>query len=959
MKVSPKIICVIIIFLVIFHTKSNGQKNALPHSGTSWVGKLLRPVSCVKVHLPYDTIDLQRFRDSCAYYLNTDRNFEKHSHFTQIITQHLINLRLYNVAYVELRKQVAQSPVTEDSTNQLETTVKQAADLVLKNAPSDSIVGKINLLQGYIQQKQGRCYEANQTNWMGLSRLPISKYLTSWLTTSDNIAQNYITIGDYRMALNYSDKTADLLHKYYAETPDSSRVKTTHTKHLRNRGWAYLELGNTEEALKIFFAALDGADPSYQSDIYAFIARCYLVERKTDEAEYYANLSLRLELTLHPEEYPVDVKHILARCALQKGQLDRAKTLFLEELPFAKKIYSTFHPDCQKIYAYLVKIYTLQQRPDLAIEACQKTLRFYDETINDVENPASRKLKADYWLVELLYQKSRLLEGEFRKNGQREMLLAALNSVELAIDLQEQLFETFRDVSIKRQSVVDKRNLYQCGIEQALLLGNTAAAYLLTQRAKAAFLREKIAQIPNANHLPDSTLTEWQSLRNFLLLPDTSRTDRSLVVNAQIRLHFLEEQIRQFSPNFNQLIHAPMIMPVDSIMAQLPDNTTILEYFTGDTQIIIFALSKHGQQVFTVPADSILFQQIDQLRHHVVMNWDDHIQKSYIQNARYCYKALLEKPLATLRTERLWIIPDGVLHFIPFDALLTEDPVSGQLPWVLRQYTTGYAFSVMQFFPKNTVSNNQYMGWALQYSPETQALAMRGGQINGSNYGYLPKAYEEIVTSASLMSGRVFINEKANKASFLEQAPKAGIIHLVMHAVADSRQEGYLVFAPAVSKDSFEYETLPLSEIYRLNLKPQLAILSACSTADGVLMPGEGIESLGWGFQMAGARSVLMNQWSAEDNTSAAVVPAFLRYLKQGKGKDEALRQAKLDILNDPSFAALQAPVFWSGFMVSGSMETIEGDNTTGKNRFIAALCVFVFLVLLIRRFNRHKFFIQ
>lgn len=252
MKVSPKIICVIIIFLVIFHTKSNGQKNALPHSGTSWVGKLLRPVSCVKVHLPYDTIDLQRFRDSCAYYLNTDRNFEKHSHFTQIITQHLINLRLYNIAYVELRKQVALSPVTEDSTNQLETTVKQAADLVLKNALSDSIAGKINLLQGYIQQKQGRCYEANQTYWMGLRRLPISKYLMSWLTTSDNIAQNYITIGDYRMALNYSDKTADLLRKYYAETPDSSRVKTTHTKHLRNRGWAYLELGNTEESLKIF-----------------------------------------------------------------------------------------------------------------------------------------------------------------------------------------------------------------------------------------------------------------------------------------------------------------------------------------------------------------------------------------------------------------------------------------------------------------------------------------------------------------------------------------------------------------------------------------------------------------------------------------------------------------------------------------------------------------------------------
>jgi hypothetical protein len=145
MKVYPKIVCVIIVFLVILSTKSNGQKNELPHSGVSWVGKLLRPSSCIRVQLPYDTIDLQRFRDSCAYYLNTDLNFEKHSRFTQIITQYLVNVRLYNAAYIELRGQVAQYPTTEDSTKQLETTLKQAANLVLNNAPSDSIVGKINL----------------------------------------------------------------------------------------------------------------------------------------------------------------------------------------------------------------------------------------------------------------------------------------------------------------------------------------------------------------------------------------------------------------------------------------------------------------------------------------------------------------------------------------------------------------------------------------------------------------------------------------------------------------------------------------------------------------------------------------------------------------------------------------------------------------------------------------------
>src|SRR5207244_12950237 len=82
-------------------------------------------------------------------------------------------------------------------------------------------------------------------------------------------------------------------------------------------------------------------------------------------------------------------------------------------------------------------------------------------------------------------------------------------------------------------------------------------------------------------------------------------------------------------------------------------------------------------------------------------------------------------------------------------------------------------------------------------------------------------------------------------------------------------------------------------EIYsQLHLKAELVVLSACETGRGENVASEGIVGLTRALQYAGARSVLASLWKVADESTATLMVAFHRKLRQGLAKDEALRQA-------------------------------------------------------------------
>ncbi|HEX6043319.1 MAG TPA: CHAT domain-containing protein [Pyrinomonadaceae bacterium] len=119
---------------------------------------------------------------------------------------------------------------------------------------------------------------------------------------------------------------------------------------------------------------------------------------------------------------------------------------------------------------------------------------------------------------------------------------------------------------------------------------------------------------------------------------------------------------------------------------------------------------------------------------------------------------------------------------------------------------------------------------------------------------------------------------------------------------------------------------MPLNDIYSLDLSAQLTVLSACTTALGKDVNGEGVVGLTHGFISAGSKSVVASLWKVDDRATSSLMSKFYEsMLKEGLRPSAALRDAKLKMIKDNS-----APYYWAGFVFQGDYETrivVEGRS--------------------------------
>jgi CHAT domain-containing protein len=141
--------------------------------------------------------------------------------------------------------------------------------------------------------------------------------------------------------------------------------------------------------------------------------------------------------------------------------------------------------------------------------------------------------------------------------------------------------------------------------------------------------------------------------------------------------------------------------------------------------------------------------------------------------------------------------------------------------------------------------------------------------------------------------------------------------------------------------DTLEDGLLNTYEIYSMKLNCRMSVLSSCNSGSGKLQRGEGVISLARGFIYAGCPSIIMTLWTVEDKSGVDLMTSFYENLKTGQNKTEALRQAKLDFLEnaDPLKAH---PYFWAGYVVIG-------DDTplfTNYKKYLIAVGVFIIIAI-------------
>jgi len=275
-------------------------------------------------------------------------------------------------------------------------------------------------------------------------------------------------------------------------------------------------------------------------------------------------------------------------------------------------------------------------------------------------------------------------------------------------------------------------------------------------------------------------------------------------------------------------------------------------------------------------------------------------------NASYRIYQLILAPLNLKGNEKITVIPDGVLGYLSFDGLICKpnysDNISGW-PFLINNYLIDYGFSLKTVQAKTQhQSNNAFSGMFLTHSKGDKA-----------NLTYMAKEAELI---GKQVAGTFLLDSRVNVNAFNELFAKSNVLHIGTHA--------YLSGANAEPTLDFGKQKFYLFELSNAVKAPNLVVLSACQTADGVLANGEGIISMARGFNAVGSLATIASLWNVNDEAAATITASFYEHLGNSGNPVNALHEAKLSwIRTIKSSNSLLLPYYWDSLIYMGKNQEI------------------------------------
>ena len=238
-------------------------------------------------------------------------------------------------------------------------------------------------------------------------------------------------------------------------------------------------------------------------------------------------------------------------------------------------------------------------------------------------------------------------------------------------------------------------------------------------------------------------------------------------------------------------------------------------------------------------------------------------------------------PLADSSTRHLVIVPDGVLHGVPWAALVLPDG---------RRVIERFAVTTRPVAPSTTPERTGARRGAIV----ALGLSTGAARWEGEALAPLPRAEREAESVAVAATyGRAIVGTAATERAIrgLSASPPS-ILHFAMHAIVDERaaSRAAIVLAPADGDDGL----LTAQELASMRLPAELVVLSGCSTASGRVLAAEGVQGLVRPLFDAGVQGVVATQWATTDASAAQMMSWFYAELARGLSTADALRAAQL-----------------------------------------------------------------
>ncbi|MGH9752826.1 MAG: tetratricopeptide repeat protein [Blastocatellia bacterium] len=496
--------------------------------------------------------------------------------------------------------------------------------------------------------------------------------------------------------------------------------------------------------------------------------------------------------------------------------------------------------------------------------------------------------------------------------------------------------------SEQQRSFASKVAPYHAMVDLFTREGKLAEALTFAERAKARVLLDAL-QTGRVNVTKAMTAHEQEQERKMngqlvaLNTQITRETARRKPVQARLtelkaqlqkaRLDFESFQTNLYAahPDLRGQRGEAQPLRLEEAAALLPDAASaLLDYVVTDDKTYLFVITKAAGKtdvevsVYTarVKRDE-LNRQSEDFRRQLAGR-----DLGFRAPAAKLYELLLKPAEAQLRGKtNLIIVPDDKLWDLPFQALLTE---GGR--YLIETSAVSYAPSLTVLRemkrrrnqPKSTATPSALLALGNptigKETIERATLTLRDGKLDP-----LPEAEQEVKAIGRLYGAarsKVYVGAEAREDRAKAEAAQARILHFATHGMLNDASPMYshLVLAQG---DKNEDGLLEAWELMQLDLKADLAVLSACETARGRFGAGEGMIGLSWALFVAGVPSTVVSQWKVESAATRELMLGFHRQLRARNPapKAEALRQAALTLMKNPETSH---PFYWAGFVLVG-----------------------------------------
>ena len=383
-------------------------------------------------------------------------------------------------------------------------------------------------------------------------------------------------------------------------------------------------------------------------------------------------------------------------------------------------------------------------------------------------------------------------------------------------------------------------------------------AFEIAERHKSHLLREflKNQKAISYSNIPKSVLEQEENLRKYLtyyklkgLQAEKANQDqesaifKTKAVEMQrihdSLLHVIEIQY----PRYAQLKLQTKIISVAEIQEKLLDShSALVEYFWEGNHLFALSIEKETFRFVKIENQSAVQEDIEdyiyQLSDRFVVEHsanDPETVKEIEQLGARLFDHLL-KPVVSEDIDRLIIITDGTLGYLPFDNLITEfsdstNPSYAKLHYLWKKCLTTSAFSATLLAGDKSVKAQKNSGFAGFAPGGSSGKSTNRDFVEDYAKQVIPLKYNQVEVESieKIYGGEIFTGNTATEASFREHAPGKKILHLAMHALVNDS-------IPAHSGLLFEYESLSQSKKTR---EVSVDSLGFPTKDDGILMASE------------------------------------------------------------------------------------------------------------------------